>query len=162
MAYIYYSTGKPGWASRNTFTDFLGTMVVFGIVGSIIVVSFKSSASDLSMKVLLTVSIVFSLGILLFRLIEQAKLIPTLKADNTEWSLDNLVNAAPVALKSAGIYKALTLWGLGCSILGACLVLFILIAGDVGQSGLIIMLSSLVVFVGESLGRSGFYSLSIE
>lgn len=162
MAYIYFSTGKPGWGSRSTFADFFGTTLVLGILGSTIVLSTQNGAGEYSMKTLLIVSIVITLWVLLVRFVEQAKLIPTLNADSQEWSLDNLANAAPLALKSAGIYKALTLWGFVCSILGTCLVLFILIARDPGQGALVIMASSLVVFIGESLGRSGFYSLGAE
>ncbi|MBU1170877.1 MAG: dimethyl sulfoxide reductase anchor subunit [Proteobacteria bacterium] len=159
MASIYYSTGKPGWASQNTYTDFLGTTVIFGIVSATVILYTRGAALEYSKNGLLIAPAILAVFILLIRCMEQINLMPSLTIDDNVLSLDNLVSAEPMAKKSAGMYKSLTLWGMTCSSIGICLVLFMLIAGHLIRGGLIIIVSALVVFMGEFLVRSGFYSL---
>ncbi len=168
MAYIYYSTEKPGWFSFNTFTGFIGTAVIFGSVSSTIIIFNSIGSPDYIkleyikpdyIKSVLIISSLVSLLILIIRLIGQFKLFPTLNINKDEFSMDRLVAAAPLTSEQISLFKLLTLWGLGSSILGMALILLILFFGTIKQGCTVIIVAAILIALGELLGRSGFYSL---
>ncbi len=163
MAYIYYSTGKPGWFSSNTFTGFFGTTLIFGCVSSTLIL-YNSSVTEKNINTLLLIPMLLALLILIIRFATQFKLFSSLTTTSgkKEFSIDNLVSAPSLTEKSAALYKSLTVWGLGFSTLGVCLSLVILFNVTTGAGNLMLAVSAVVVAIGELLGRSGFYSLGLH
>jgi anaerobic dimethyl sulfoxide reductase subunit C (anchor subunit) len=161
MAGIYYSTGKSGWYSINTYTDFLGSIVIFGCISFSAVMIIYAEGS------LLTAGLVNKAGIILLavtaiKFIQTLILISALKHDPDEWNMDKFAAGETSSIKWTRMFRTLTLTGFAVSISGGILFMLGSVSGAMYNSGLYIYISVLLIIAGETISRSGFYSLGIE
>ena len=99
-----------------------------------------------------------ALCLLIVRFILERQLLPTLKPTKAKPSWNNLACAARTIEDVVPLYKKLTRFGLGCSLVG---VILLLVNGFNGSQLHLatILFVAVALFAGELLSRSGFYSL---
>ena len=160
MANIYYSTGKPVWSGFNTYTGFLGSVIILGSVGSAaLVVSSGSNKRDVAG--LLVIAVLLALMVLVVRFIQQMALFGKLKTDDG-WNIDNLVSGSSLDEEIISRYKMFMISGWALSFIGVITSLVFLKNSEALSSGMVIALCFVIVFAGEFLERCGFYILGPE
>jgi len=154
MSNIYSSTGRPGWKGTGTYLDFLGSTLVFGSVGA----AFFLSAAGLDaamVKVLTYFPLLASVLILVIELIVILHFVSTQMALTDDFSLDQLASSSDLNEALLKKYQNIAVAGWLLSVLGVLMVMLYL-------SGLLqfsLLLSFLLVLIGELLGRYGFFML---
>jgi anaerobic dimethyl sulfoxide reductase subunit C (anchor subunit) len=159
MANIYHSTGKPGWSGFNTYSGFLGSIVILGSVGASVVAVYSSLDSGEVVE-LLVMSVIMALFVSGVRFIQQLLLFKKLKPDE-EWSLNNLVSGSSLNQEIISRYKAFMVSGWLLTFIGIVSTLFFLRNSDAVLK-ISFAASLAVVLAGEFFERCGFYILGPE
>lgn len=159
MANIYHSTGKPGWSGFNTYSGFLGSIIILGSAASSTIAVYSRSDSG-EVRDLLIVSIILALLVLGIRFIQQLVLFKKLKPDE-EWSMDNLVSGSSLNKETISRYKTYMISGWVFSAAGIVITLLCLRNSGVTLN-MVFAGSFVIVLVGEFLERCGFYILGPE
>jgi anaerobic dimethyl sulfoxide reductase subunit C (anchor subunit) len=157
MASIYYVTKRPGWFSANTYVGFFGTAVIFGSASMALMLVGSGGEEQGDTSLLITASIC-AVAILCVRVVLELKLIPTLKPTQAMPGLNNLACAARKVEDVVPLYKKLAIGGLASSIVGGLMLLAVLNAGE-GSGMFAVVVSALLILLGETASRSGFYTL---
>jgi anaerobic dimethyl sulfoxide reductase subunit C (anchor subunit) len=160
MANIYYSTGRAGWAASTTFTSFFGSVVIFGVISSLLSVYFAGAIETEAMGWLNIVVYLVS-ATLLLRLIHQWPLFSRLEQEEGR-NMSQIVSVATANKTFVKKYKFLTILGLVCSGLGVLLLLIVLKTWGMESGAPFILIGALITIAGEILGRSGFYCLGLS
>ncbi len=160
MANIYRYTGKPGWASLDTYTSFLSSILILGCIGSVATLVYKGGLNRALLSVIVP-AIAVTLIILALRLVHQFILIKSLKKENNEWTLDNLVAVPPMSEKALSRYKGFIFSGWVLSFAGLSVALYIFTTLGAPTMMLFAILV-IAVFAGEFLGRCGFYLMGLD
>ncbi len=161
MAGIYYSTGKTGWYSINTYIDFIGSTVVFGCAGfSVIIMTFGKGDPVLN-------GLIKPAGIILtaavsIKLLQLVILLSSMKDEQHEWSMDSFVSGEDPSGKWIAMFKILSFSGIAVSLSGGILLLAVPFFSMNGASEAHVYISALLVITGETVSRTGFYSLGVE
>lgn len=159
MATIYYSTGKPGWSGFNTYTGFLGSVIILGSVGSAAIAVINGSNKG-DVTGLLVISVLLALIVLAVRFIQQMVLFKKLKPD-AGWNINNLVSGSSLTGEIISRYKIFLISGWAFSFIGVIASL-VFLKNSEALSGMFIIFFFVIVFVGEFLERCGFYILGPE
>lgn len=154
MSNIYSSTGRPGWKGAGTYLEFLGSMVIFGSVGSVFVF-FSSGLNMVNIKALAQSPILLALIILAVELVVLLTSISKYKAFANDFSLDNLACSSEWSEALLKKYLNLSLSGWLSSVLGVGLVY--LKINELTQISLILPI--ILVVAGEFIRRCGFFML---
>ena len=88
MAGIYYSTGKTGWCSINTYTGFLLSIVVFGCVTTSVLLTMYCKDIPVAASFINTAGIILAI-VVIFKMVQFIILMPELKDDPDEWNIDS-------------------------------------------------------------------------
>jgi anaerobic dimethyl sulfoxide reductase subunit C (anchor subunit) len=158
MAGIYYSTGNRGWNSMNTYAGFLGSVVILGSAGTVLLMAAAGEIVS-SLVGLLKISILLLIFLVTIKLGQQLGLILSLKSSDNSWSVDNLVAGTDHQSAGTEMHRTLTLWGIVLSICGAATAFFTVATGHPEATGPYLVASAVLVLAGEILGRAGFYCL---
>lgn len=161
MAGIYYSTGKSGWYSLNTYTDFLGSIVIFGCISFSVVMMIYGKGLTVTAGFIIKAGIIL-LAVLGIKFFQTLILISVLKHNPDEWNMDKFVACETSTIKWIRVFKILTFTGLAVSISGGILMLLGSVSADLYNNGLYIYVSGFFIIAGETISRSGFYSLGLE
>jgi len=163
IAGIYASTGKPGWSGINTALNFFGTLIIFGSVSAVIVMTPVTQPGS-GMAAASLALILLVLLMLILRLIYQVRLISSLASGSRPWTPDDLVAAAPLPLpgRISFLHRSLTLAGWVVSFCGAWLAFCLLMAGKPDTLNLIQGAAGALVLAGETVQRMGFNSLGLS
>ncbi|HOP65230.1 MAG TPA: dimethyl sulfoxide reductase anchor subunit [Spirochaetota bacterium] len=159
MANIYHSTGKPGWSGFNTYTGFLGSIIILGSVGTVAVAVYIRANKGEVMELLIS-SVILALFVSAARLIQQLILFKRLKPDE-EWSMDNLVSGFSLDESVISRYKIFMITGWVLSFLGVA-VSFIFLKKSGVMLNAVFIAAFATVLVGEFFERCGFYILGPE
>ncbi len=159
MSGIYAKTGRPGWKGMHPYLSFFGTFLIFGGIGS----SLLLSAAGLSHSIAPAFP-VLALLILIIRLWYAFRLFSILQGGAPQRSLDRLVAAAPVPVGKSlfRLHRLFTLWGWCVSFAGVTLSLYAATTlNTYAGVGLWIVIATLVL-IGELLQRVGFNALGLD
>lgn len=159
MANIYHSTGKPGWSGFNTYSGFLGSVIILGSVGASAVAVYSTPGNG-EVAELLVMSVIMALFVSGLRFIQQLLLFKRLKPDD-EWNLDNLVSGSSLNRGIISRYKVFMASGWLFSFIGIVSTLFLLRNSD-AVLRISFAATLAVVIAGEFLERCGFYILGPE
>lgn len=159
MANIYHSTGKPGWSGFNTYTGFIGSIIILGSVAAAFFAVFYRAFSGEAGK-LIFISLLMALFVTALRFIQQIFLFAKLKPDD-EWSMDNLVSGSSLNEAAISRYKIFMIAGWLLSITGIVFSLLFFKSGVFVLNEVFAVLFA-VVLAGEFLERCGFYILGPE
>ena len=156
MANIYHSTGKPGWSGFNTYTGFLGSIIILGSTGTAAIAVYSNAMSqDVTQLLFMSVTIALLVSIAKFSL--QFLSFDKLKPDDA-WNIDNLVSGSSLKSTVISRYKAFVITGFVLSFLGIIFSLIALKSSSLMLSPVFALLFA-IVLTGEFLERCGFYLL---
>ncbi len=159
MANIYHSTGKPGWSGFNTYTGFLGSIIILGSVAVASIAVFYRAFSGEAGN-LIFISLLMALFVTALRFIQQSFLFAKLKPDD-EWNMDSLVSGSSLNEATISRYKIFMIAGWLLSFTGIVFSLLFFKSGVLVLNEVFAVLFA-VVLAGEFLERCGFYILGPE
>jgi len=159
MANIYHSTGKPVWSGFNTYSGFIGSIIILGSAGAATIAVYSRAVSG-GVKHLLFISIVLALSVSALRLMQQIFLFSKLKPDN-DWKIDNLVSGSSLNEAIISRYKVFMISGWVLSFMGIVFSLLFLKRGVLLFDEIFAVLF-IIVLAGEFLERCAFYILGPE
>lgn len=159
MANIYHSTGKPGWSGFNTYTGFLGSIIILGSVAVASIAVFYRAFSGEAGN-LIFISLLMALFVTALRFIQQIFLFAKLKP-NDEWNMDSLVSGSSLNEATISRYKIFMIAGWLLSFTGIVFSLLFFKSGVLVLNEVFAVLFA-VVLAGEFLERCGFYILGPE
>lgn len=156
MASIYFNTGKLGWARAGTFVSFFGSLIILGTLGSVLV--FENAKIDaVSITALSLKPTILSGSFLGLELISILMFLPKLRLIDTENTLDQLVSSSSLNQGMHNPYRSFKIAGWLLSFLGVTLLFVYLRGGQIGVYT--ILISFILAFSGELLGRCAFFTL---
>lgn len=158
MANIYATTGRPGWAGIGTYVSFLGSMLIFGIAGAVLLLAqdagMNPSALELASKQSLLVLLILVIEtVLLYRSLSR------LKVSLQESSMDLLVSSSELDEEDLKKYGTVSVCGWFLSLAGVGLLVYIF--GAFPIPGILLLSAVLLILCGEFLGRSAFFCLGM-
>lgn len=156
MANIYYSTPKKGWDSGQTYLGFLGSTVILGSAGSIVLMS--RGGIDSALNTLLGGFILVVILVLIIQVIGLVFFVSNIKIEE-ESGMDALVSSSRVDYQLIERYRTWSLSGWIFSLVGAGLICFVLYGGQIGGGAITALC---LVLIGELLGRGAFFLLGFE
>lgn len=159
MSGIYAKTGRPGWKGTNPYLHFFGTFIIFGVIGSSLILNTTGLGKAISPALP-----VLALLILVIRLLYAMLLFKTLQGGKPKRSLDQLVAAAPVPLENSimRLHRFFTLWGWCLSFASVAMAFTAVITHNTHAGLGFWTVTAALVLTGEILQRMGFNSLGLD
>lgn len=158
MANIYTTTGRPGWAGIGTYIAFLGSMLIFGSAGAVLLLA-QDAGMNPSALALASKQSWLVLFILVIELVLLYRSLSSLKASLQETSMDQLVSSSELDEEELRKYGTISICGWVLSLAGVGLLVYIF--GAFPAPNILLLSAVLFILCGEFLGRSAFFSLGM-